>query len=735
MQKKKYPILEVYFQLTDTISQGTLWIDQQGNLLHANAVLLKELAYTLDTLQEKTIFEVAPHFSMLSWKRHWERLLHHQNFVAETEYINAQDVIYPVKIAYKCMEIEGATFCCAFSENLATAKRYESLLNLVSENSQLGAWEIDLITGEVLLTDTVSKLLGSEPIPDLTLDKLVSLYQNYIPEANQQALQEKWQAATKKGDSFELEVALIRNEKKQCYVIRAIPSVYEGNVIKVAGTLQALHAPLQQNGTPASEAAPVSFSASPALLEQLKLLAIDKIGTMVFCLNKEGYIRYANELAINYLSSSLADLSTRKLIDLLPDSFQEEWPQYWEKVQRLEAQPYEGFYTLKDNTPCPSEITSVLLNFAGEELVLFSIRDISERKNKESSLEVALRQVQELTQRLEGEKNYLQEEITLQKNFNEIITINAGYRKILQQVEKVADTEATVLILGETGTGKELLARAIHNLGFRRNRPMIRVNCAALPENLIESELFGHEKGAFTGAFQRKIGRFELADKGTIFLDEIGELPLDLQAKLLRVLQEGEFERLGSTKTIKVDVRVIAATNRNLAQMVKEGKFRQDLYYRLNVFPISNMPLRERKDDIPPLINFFLRKYTKNSGKSISGVTKNSMEKLLEYDFPGNIRELENIVERALILTENGKPLNLDAVLPQSTAQKEPDMAGFSFKTLDDMQRDYIIEVLNRTHWKISGKNSAADLLGVKAKTLVSKMRKMNIRREDFLDI
>jgi transcriptional regulator with GAF, ATPase, and Fis domain len=311
-----------------------------------------------------------------------------------------------------------------------------------------------------------------------------------------------------------------------------------------------------------------------------------------------------------------------------------------------------------------------------------------------------------------------------------IITNSDKYLRVLTQVRRVAETQATVLITGETGTGKELLAKAVHELSERSNEPLIKVNAAVIPENLFESELFGHEKGAFTGAVQSREGRFEAADGGTIFLDEIGEMPVDLQAKLLRVLQEGEFERVGGSKTIKVNVRVVAATNRNLEEMVGEGKFREDLYYRLNVFPVHNLPLRERKEDIPLLIDFFLKKYARKVGKNVKEVPKASLNELMKYEFPGNVRELENMVERALILSST-EYLNLDTIL-KSGIMKKKKRSG-KFQTLDEMQRTYIIKAIKRCNGRISGKDGAAIILGLNDKTLYSRIKKLGIKKTEYL--
>jgi transcriptional regulator with GAF, ATPase, and Fis domain len=331
--------------------------------------------------------------------------------------------------------------------------------------------------------------------------------------------------------------------------------------------------------------------------------------------------------------------------------------------------------------------------------------------------------------KLKAENKYLQEEIKLSYNFEEIVSKSKSFRRVLQQIEQVASTNATVLIMGESGTGKELIARAVHNISNRSKRPLVKVNCATLPANLIESELFGHERGAFTGAMERKIGRFELADGGTIFLDEIGELPVELQAKLLRVLQEGEFERLGNPKTMKVNVRVIAATNRNLALAIEKREFREDLYYRLNVFPINCPPLRERKEDIPLLVKHFLHKHESRVGKKITHVPTEVMDTLSSYDWPGNIRELENLIERAMILSQ-GISLEYGDWLP-SNKSSQIEKGKNTPATLADLERMHILEVLRKTNWKVSGARGAAKILGLNPTTLEARIKKMGITRHE----
>jgi len=328
---------------------------------------------------------------------------------------------------------------------------------------------------------------------------------------------------------------------------------------------------------------------------------------------------------------------------------------------------------------------------------------------------------------LRAENSYLQDEIKFTHNFEEIISKSKLFHKVLQQIEQVASTDATVLIIGESGTGKELLARAVHNISKRNKRALIKINCANLPANLIESELFGHERGAFTGAMEKKIGRFELADNGTIFLDEIGELPVALQSKLLRVLQEGEFERLGNPKTIKVDVRVIAATNRNLKEAITKKEFREDLYYRLNVFQILAPPLRDRKEDIPLLVQHFVKKYSGKMGCEIKSIPDKIYTALMKYDWPGNVRELENKVERALILNR-GTTLQYGDWIPRDDfSTSEADQPHLL--KLDEVEKSHIIAILNKTKWKLSGTNGAAELLGMNPNTLYSRMKKLGIEK------
>ncbi|WP_461209895.1 sigma-54 interaction domain-containing protein [Desulfocurvus sp. DL9XJH121] len=360
-------------------------------------------------------------------------------------------------------------------------------------------------------------------------------------------------------------------------------------------------------------------------------------------------------------------------------------------------------------------------------LILLTIADVTEREHYTQHLEELVEErtaeIRKLKEQLEAEKAYLQEEIKLVYNHEDIVGNSDALNYVFFKVEQIACTDTNVLLLGETGTGKELVARAIHVASLRKHRALVKMNCAALPSNLIESELFGHEKGAFTGAQARRLGRFEVANGATLFLDEIGELPLELQPKLLRVIEDGEFERLGSSETKKVDVRIIAATNRDLQAEVQKGSFREDLWYRLNIFPITMPPLRDRLDDIPLLVNFYIDRISRRLGKTIRVVPEGVMDALQQYHWPGNVRELENVLERAVI-NSSGPKLRLvdDLKKPRKDTSRLE-------QTLEHVERDYITRVLEQTGWKVSGNNSAAEILDLDRSTLRARMRKLNIRK------
>jgi formate hydrogenlyase transcriptional activator len=407
------------------------------------------------------------------------------------------------------------------------------------------------------------------------------------------------------------------------------------------------------------------------------------------------------------------------------------WPHFLERVKPLKVQSF-CFLPL---TTARRQLGA--LAFGSGQTSAYDAADLNFLQQVANQVAVAVenalafRCIGELKEKLEKEKIYLEEEIRTEHNFEEIVGESTALRRVLKEVETVAPTEATVLIRGETGTGKELIARALHHLSPRRDRTFVRLNCAAIPTGLLESELFGHEKGAFTGAITQKLGRFELAHEGTLFLDEVADIPAELQPKLLRVLQEQEFERLGSTRTVRVNVRLVVATNRDLKQLVADGKFRDDLYYRLHVFPVVLPPLRERRDDIPRLVQHFAHKFARRMGRQIESIPAEAMKTLVEYPWPGNIRELENVIERAVILSPTSVLQINQAELKPATAEVDHATRGAvpstAAVTLADAEREHILTALRESNWVLGGPQGAAARLAMKRTTLQSKMKRLGI--------
>ena len=472
--------------------------------------------------------------------------------------------------------------------------------------------------------------------------------------------------------------------------------------------------------------------------EERSRAILNAIPDIMFLLDREGtYLDYhvSNEAS---LLKPASEFIGKKYTDVLPPDLAARIS--WSFVQVLQSEaPVRLEYTL--SVPQGLRAYEASMVKCNGDKILTIVRDITERKEAEQSLKKALDEVKQLKDQLHKENIYLQEEIRVASNFGEMIGRSEPLRRVLHQAEQVAPLDTTVSIFGETGTGKELLAHAIHKLSRRCNHALVKVNCAALPGTLIESELFGHEKGAFTGADSRRTGRFEIANGGTLFLDEVGELPLDLQAKLLRVLEEGEFERVGGSHTLKVDVRLIAATNRNLEDAVRKGAFRSDLYYRLSIFPITLPPLRERKEDIPLLVTHLVKQLGQKLGKTIDAIPQDTMAKLRNYPWPGNVRELRNVIERAVIITQGSKlrliddldsqalELNLHDQIVAHSAFADSIQAG---ATLEETEYNVILSTLKNVHWKVEGPGGAAELLNLHPSTLRSKMRKLGIERPRY---
>ncbi len=439
----------------------------------------------------------------------------------------------------------------------------------------------------------------------------------------------------------------------------------------------------------------------------------DKEGRMVMWnKNIEKVLGFTKEeLYHKYIADFIYESDRRKTIEAMHRIFEE----------RTE-QTVEYNLLTKSGKKLPYIGSGSLAIVDNQEYFVGMAINIRKLKNTEKVLKNVIAELKSLKDQLQSENIYLREEIKSQHDFDDIIGESEALMHSLFRIKQVAALDTTVLLEGETGTGKELFAMAIHSRSNRSDKPFVKVNCASLPSGLIESELFGHEKGAFTGAIQRQTGRFELAHGGTIFLDEIGEIPIELQSKLLRVLQEGEFERIGSSKTMKVDVRVIAATNRNLEDHINKKLFRKDLYYRLNVFPITIAPLRDRISDIPLLVDHFLERFNRKLARKINRVSKKTMNQLMAYSWPGNIRELENVIERAVIIS-GGTTLKIEPLLNPNFEEKE------KLLPLAEYERQYIIRVLEKTYWRVEGHEGAARILDMHPETLRSRMRKLGIKR------
>jgi len=444
----------------------------------------------------------------------------------------------------------------------------------------------------------------------------------------------------------------------------------------------------------------------------------------ILATDAEGKIAEVNGQGERFFGYSRDELLGRPIELLIPERFRPAHPGHRiEYSAHAKTRPMgvglELYARRKDGTEFPVDIMLSPIETGTGKIVLSVVRDLSEKKRAEEALE-----------RKELEKQYLEEELGLEHNFEEIIGETPGLKRVLKQVETVAATDVTVLILGETGTGKDLIARAIHHLSSRRAQTLVKLNCAAIPTGLLESELFGYEKGAFTGAISQKIGRLERAHQGTLFLDEIGDLPLEVQPKLLRALQEKEFERLGGTRTIPVNMRLVAATNRDLEKLVASREFRSDLYYRLRVFPITVPALRERRADIPLLARYFVDMHARRMGKQIESIPPDVVRALTKWDWPGNIRELENFIERAVLLTK-GPTLRVPLAELQAPAAAEPPLKDDV--TLETKEREHILRVLHETKGMIGGAKGAAARLGLKRTTLNSKLKKLGIEREDYI--
>jgi formate hydrogenlyase transcriptional activator len=472
---------------------------------------------------------------------------------------------------------------------------------------------------------------------------------------------------------------------------------------------------------------------------ELAQFAIERADDAILWHDCDAHIQHANPAACVLLGYSREELAQLTIQDINPNSTPKTWAKFWKELQKKKVIAFQGDHRTRDGHLVPLETKVNFIEYKGREYAVAFSRDISERKKNEDEKSHAYQEICRLRNQLELENEYLQEEVSELRTFGDFVGKSPALQNISRQIEMVAPTDASVLITGESGTGKELIAHAMHTRSDRNTRRMIRVNCASIPRELYESEFFGHVKGAFTGAVKDRSGRFELAHEGTLFLDEVGEIPLELQSKLLRVLQEGTFERVGDEKTRTSDVRIIAATNRDLKREVEEGRFREDLYYRLNVFPIEVPPLRKRREDIPLLAAHFLELTAKKLNHPKPKLSQANMNQLQSYGWPGNVRELQNVIERAIITSQSNK-LHFDLPAGQSV-QRDPSPVRkgkrigevplvLTFEEIKQLDRENILVALEQTGGKVFGKDGAAELLETRPTTLTSRIKRMGLKSQ-----
>ena len=690
--------------LIETLPYEVMWMNEEGNIVYANTKFCNRLGYKKPEITKLSIFDINSTATAESWKSHWGIVKKEGVHNFKATHKNKSGRFYEVEVFDQFFSNNGKNLICAIVNDITQSSFYKNLMDSTETIAHVGGWKLNLQDGSLIATAEAMHILNTDDSENLAPANIIHHFKD------SEHVKNLLRGVMRKATSYD---EVLETKEYPSRFIRAVakPVLKGDKVYKIVGVYQDVtEQQIKENAL------------------QLYKEVIDNAEDLIYVYNRDGDLLHYSDSLIKQLGFSRKQLDNFNVYDLDPSVTPEWWSSHVDEIVSKGSMRFEWLVARKDGTKFPADITANHIRYNNEDLNCAVVRNITARKMRELKLYEALEEIKSLKERLENENEYLQEEISRKINFNNIICKSDSYDKVLQLVNQVAPTDTTVLITGESGTGKELLASALHTNSLRKDRPLIKINCATLPKELIESELFGHKKGAFTGATENKVGKFTLADGGTILLDEIGEMPIDLQSKLLRVLQEGEFDELGGSKTIKVDVRVMAATNRNLEEMIKEGAFREDLYYRLNVFPIHNIPLRARKEDIPLLAQFFLEKYAAKAGKAFKRLSKKTIDVLMNYNFPGNIRELENLIERAVIV-ESGTTLNPGSWMPKTDILTATD----EFRSFEALQRDYIIEVLNYTDWRVSGKKGAATILNMKDKTLFAKMKRLGIEKKVIL--
>jgi len=709
---KKPPIAtqEVSQWLLNKLPHKIMWMNEVGDIIYTNKMFCERLGYQPSDTTRLKIYDVNPYSTNKSWKAHWDLMQQEKQLNFKAIHQTKNGVHYDVEVFARLFENNNQTIICAVVSDISQSSFYRNLLNHAERITNVGGWKLNLQEGTLIATNQALKIFNVEDKEALLPGNVIK----YFKETGQ--LKKLLRNAIRFGTKYDEVFTLMTSNDTPKY-IRCVtePMMKNQKVYKIIGTYQDVTEEVNKRKK----------------LTSFKDI-IDNAQDLIYFRDKKHNFKYINNAFVKYLRKTVPKFSKISEAEVIGKNEHDFWPNrsvedmdaLWHRVQEEECIDTSIKYQSDDKTLF-FQSTVLKIIHKDEPLLCGITRDVTAIVENEQQLKHTLSELSELKDELEIDNQYLREEINSKINFENIVCVSHSYQKVLEKVTQVAVTDATVLITGESGTGKELLAGAVHLNSKRKDKTLIKVNCATLPKELIESELFGHKKGAFTGAVSDKIGKFSLADGGTIFLDEIGEVPIDLQAKLLRVLQEGEFDPLGATKTQKVNVRIIAATNRNLEDMVEKGTFREDLYYRLNVFPIHNISLRKRKEDIPMLAQFFLEKYTAKAGKCFKRISKKAIAMLMEYNFPGNIRELENLIERAVII-ENGTTLQAGSWMPKPKLN----LLSNEFKSFEEAQKDYIIKVLEHTNWRVSGPRGAATILNMNDKTLFAKMKKLGIEKQ-----
>jgi formate hydrogenlyase transcriptional activator len=729
----------------ENLHEAVFWIDANQNIFQVNDMACAMSGYSREELTAKKVTDINPSSVVMDWPAFWQRLKKEKKITFNAQHRHKAGYLYDVEITGNFIEFEGKEYSCSIVRDIRKRKFEEEILRTVSEATSGVTGKDFFIQLARNITSTlamryalITECANAEKTRLRTLCYLDG--QLVLDNVEYDTAGTPCEIIMQGKDFFlakGIEEHFPKEKGIQSYVGVPVFSPVNGEVIGHIIAVDPNPVASENNQTSVLK---IFASRVGAEMERMKVEEKLKIANedlqRLLGESEERFRDLFEEAPIAYVHEGLdskfikANRAALRILGVRPDQVPTTYgktmaPDTPDAQRRMK----EAFESVGRGTDTSGVILELRRKDNGAPIWIqwWSNPDRSGTYTRTMFVDITDKVMMEREQAiLQAQNQYLQDELKFNHNFHEIVSKSKKFHKILQQIEQVASTDSTVLILGESGTGKELIARALHNISSRSKRPLVKVNCATLPANLIESELFGHEKGAFTGAMDKKIGRFELADGGTIFLDEIGELPIELQAKLLRVLQEGEFERLGNPRSMHVDVRVIAATNRNLEHAIEKKEFREDLFYRLNVFPVICPPLRERKEDIPLLVKHFCQKHEAKIGKKISNIPSKVMDVLMGYDWPGNIRELENIIERALIFSRN-ETLEYGEWLPK---EKKSTANSSAAQKLGDVEKEHIIEVLKKTGWKVSGEKGAAKILGLNATTLEARMKKLGIKRE-----